>query len=85
MNAKKKVSKLADAFTDELFKGNPAGICVLDSPIEERMMQMIAYENNLPETAFLLKRDGYYDLRWFRLSSRSICYKCAGRSGFNVP
>jgi PhzF family phenazine biosynthesis protein len=56
---------VADAFTDRLFGGNPAGVCVLDTPLDPSVMQSVAFENNLSETAFLFKRDGYYDLKWF--------------------
>jgi PhzF family phenazine biosynthesis protein len=56
---------VADAFTDKLFGGNPAGVCLLDVPLEPSMMQRVAFENNLSETAFLLKKNGCYDLRWF--------------------
>ena len=56
---------MVDAFTDRLFGGNPAGVCLLEKPIDAAIMQKIAYENNLSETAFVLKRDGYYDLKWF--------------------
>jgi PhzF family phenazine biosynthesis protein len=56
---------IVDAFSDKLFGGNQAGVCVLDAPIEEELMQNIAIENNFSETAFLIKREGYYDLRWF--------------------
>lgn len=56
---------IVDAFSDRLFGGNQAGVCVLDAPIDEGLMQNIAIENNFSETAFLIKRDGYYDLRWF--------------------
>jgi len=56
---------VVDAFTDVLFKGNPAGVCILDNELDESIMQNIATENNLSETAFVLKREGYYDLRWF--------------------
>ena len=56
---------VVDAFADALFSGNPAGVCLLDSPIDESLMQAIAAENNLAETAFLVAADGGYDLRWF--------------------
>jgi PhzF family phenazine biosynthesis protein len=56
---------VVDVFTDAVFGGNPAGICLLDTWIDESLMQKIAFENNLSETAFLVKQDGYYDLRWF--------------------
>jgi len=44
---------IIDAFTNEAFKGNPAGVCLLDNPIEPKLMQAIASEINLSETAFL--------------------------------
>lgn len=56
---------VVDAFTEEVFKGNPAGVCLLDEWIAPDILQNIAAENNLSETAFLVKRDGYYDLKWF--------------------
>ena len=56
---------IVDAFTDELFKGNQAGVCLLDGAIGAELMQSIAAENNLSETAFVVRQDGYYDLRWF--------------------
>ena len=54
-----------DAFTSTLFKGNPAGVCVLEQWLDEDLMQSIAFENNLSETAFLTGANGQYDLRWF--------------------
>ena len=56
---------VVDAFTEEVFGGNPAGVCVLDDWIEREKMQKIAAENNLSETAFVVKRDNNYDLKWF--------------------
>lgn len=56
---------VVDAFADEVFKGNPAGVCLLDEWPEEEIMRRIAAENNLSETAFLVPRSGYYDIRWF--------------------
>jgi PhzF family phenazine biosynthesis protein len=56
---------IVDAFTDRPFGGNPAGVCLLDEWLSVDRMQNIAMENNLSETAFLVKRNGYYDLRWF--------------------
>jgi len=54
------------AFTDKLFGGNPAGVCLLESWLSDDIMQRIATENNLSETAFLLKqKNGNYGLRWF--------------------
>lgn len=54
-----------DAFSDALFSGNPAAVCVLPAPREERWMQQVAREMNLSETAFLHSEDGGYRLRWF--------------------
>jgi PhzF family phenazine biosynthesis protein len=56
---------VVDVFTSELFKGNPAGVCLLDKWIDRDTMQNIAFENNLSETAFLVKNNDYYELRWF--------------------
>ena len=56
---------VVDAFTDEIFKGNQAGVCLLEEFISDAVMQNIAMENNLSETAFAVKRESYYDLRWF--------------------
>lgn len=55
----------ADAFTDKLFGGNPAAICPLKKWLPEDTMQKIAAENNLSETAFFIKTDNGYSLRWF--------------------
>ena len=54
-----------DAFTDTLFKGNPAAVCILPGQREDAWMQNVAMEMNLSETAFLLKREDGYGLRWF--------------------
>ena len=54
-----------DAFTSEIFSGNPAAVCILDLWIEDRLLQSIAAENNLSETAFLVRNDAGFDLRWF--------------------
>jgi len=54
-----------DAFTDQLFGGNPAAICPLEAWLPSETMQKIALENNLSETAFIIpEKDGYY-IRWF--------------------
>jgi PhzF family phenazine biosynthesis protein len=54
-----------DAFTTEPFAGNPAAVCVLDGPRDERWMQNLAREMNLSETAFLQRRHDGFELRWF--------------------
>ena len=53
------------SFTDNLFHGNPAGVCLLDNWIDDALMQRIAKENNLSETAFLVQKNDGYELRWF--------------------
>ncbi|PHR55191.1 MAG: phenazine biosynthesis protein PhzF family [Robiginitomaculum sp.] len=59
-----------DAFTSELFKGNPAAIVPLPAFLPDALMQNIAAENNLSETAFIVQRsDNHYDLRWFTPTS----------------
>ncbi len=54
-----------DAFTSRPFAGNPAAVCLLDEPREQAWMQQVAAEMNLSETAFLLRRDDGFGLRWF--------------------
>jgi PhzF family phenazine biosynthesis protein len=54
-----------DAFTSAPFKGNPAGVCLLDQPMPDEWMQCVAMEMNLSETAFLLAEGVGYRLRWF--------------------
>ena len=56
---------VVDAFTKEHYHGNPAGVCLLTEWLADSAMQNIACENNLAETAFLVKKDDYYELRWF--------------------
>lgn len=52
------------AFTNHLFAGNPAGVCLLEEWLPDEQLQAIATENNLPETAFLCERGKHFDLRW---------------------
>ena len=54
-----------DAFTDQPFLGNPAAVCVLPEAHGDYWMQNVAREMNLSETAFLLRRDDGFSLRWF--------------------
>ncbi|MDQ8735636.1 PhzF family phenazine biosynthesis protein [Paenibacillus sp. LHD-38] len=57
---------VVDAFAENVFEGNPAGVCVMDAWLSEELMQKIAIENNLSETAFAVKEeDELYRLRWF--------------------
>jgi len=55
----------ADAFTDKLFGGNPAAVCPLEEWLPDETMQKIAIENNLSETAFFVKNETGFKLRWF--------------------
>ncbi len=54
-----------DAFTDKAFAGNPAAVCLLPAPRDDTWMQSVAREMNLSETAFLVKQEDSFDLRWF--------------------
>lgn len=54
-----------DAFTDRLFSGNPAGVCIMDNWISDGLMQSIANENNLAETAFVVPSGDDFMIRWF--------------------
>lgn len=54
-----------DAFTDTVFKGNSAAVIVLDAWLDKHLMQAIATENNLSETAFIVKTGAVYHIRWF--------------------
>ncbi|MEO8148954.1 MAG: PhzF family phenazine biosynthesis protein [Bacteroidia bacterium] len=54
-----------DAFTDKLFGGNPAAVVPLDHWLDDGLMQQIGAENNLSETAFLVKENNGYRIRWF--------------------
>lgn len=56
---------IVNSFTDKIFSGNPAAVCVLDSFSSEDIMQSIAAENNLSETAFVVKENDHYHIRWF--------------------
>ena len=56
---------IVDAFTDKLFHGNQAAICVLDKWLPEDLMLDIAIENNFSETAFAVKDGKIWQLRWF--------------------
>ena len=55
-----------DAFAETVFKGNPAAVVLLEKEwLTDGLMQQISAENNLAETAYIIKRDGHYDIRWF--------------------
>lgn len=54
-----------DAFTDTVFKGNPAAVCLLDEWLDDEILLNIAKENNLSETAFVVPKNDEFELRWF--------------------
>ena len=54
-----------DAFTNRPFAGNPAAVCPLPEWLDDATLRKVAAENNLSETAYLVSREGFYDLRWF--------------------
>lgn len=54
-----------DSFTDQAFGGNPAAVCPLEAWCEDALLQKIARENNLSETAFLVPDGDAYEIRWF--------------------
>lgn len=54
-----------DAFSSAVFSGNPAAVCILDGWIDDRLLQSIATENNLSETAYLVQNKNDFELRWF--------------------
>jgi len=54
-----------DAFASKVFAGNPAAVCPLEKWLEDDLMQAIAMENNLSETAFFVPDNGVFNLRWF--------------------
>lgn len=56
---------IVDAFADKIFEGNPAAVCVMEKWLPDDVMQKIAIENNLSETAFTVKEGDCYKLRWF--------------------
>ncbi len=60
---------IVDAFTDKPFSGNPAAVCVMDRWPSEEFMKNLAMENNLSETAFIVKEEHGYHLRWFTPAS----------------
>jgi PhzF family phenazine biosynthesis protein len=54
-----------DAFASGVFRGNPAAVCPLEAWLPDDLLQKIASENNLPETAFFIAAGGAFELRWF--------------------
>lgn len=54
-----------DTFTDQIFNGNPAAVCPLNSWLPDHILQSIAIENNLSATAFIVSKNDAYEIRWF--------------------
>jgi len=85
-----------DAFTDALFRGNPAAVCPLNEWLDDSILQSIAAENNLAETAFFLPREKDFEIRWFTptievdlcghatLASAFVLFECLGHKGEDV-
>lgn len=74
-----------DAFTKEVFKGNPAAVCPLEEWLDAELMQKIALENNLAETAFFVKKDDVYEIRWFTpLAEIDLCGHATLASAFVI-
>lgn len=86
----------ADAFTATLFGGNPAAVCPLQTWLSDELMQQIALENNLSETAYLVKDNHDYHIRWFTpatevklcghatLASAHILFNALGYNGDTI-
>ncbi len=85
-----------DAFADRVFAGNPAAVCPLDDWLPDEVMQAIAAENNLSETAFFVPEGGRYSIRWFTpqvevdlcghatLASAHVLFECLGHDSATV-
>ena len=85
-----------DAFTDHLFGGNPAAVCPLTEWLPGETMQKIAMENNLSETAFFIRKDEHFEIRWFTplvevdlcghatLASAHVIFHHTGYSGSSI-
>jgi predicted PhzF superfamily epimerase YddE/YHI9 len=74
-----------DSFTTKQFSGNPAAVCITESPLEDSLMQKIAAEINLSETAFLYPEGANYHLRWFTPEAEvSLCGHATLASAFTL-
>ncbi len=72
-----------DAFTDKVFHGNPAAVCLLSEWLNDELMQAIATENNLSETAFVLETNKGFYIRWFTPNGEiSLCGHATLAAGF---
>jgi PhzF family phenazine biosynthesis protein len=74
-----------DAFTSHVFHGNPAAVCPLAEWLDDSVMQAIAQENNLSETAFFVKEGEDYRIRWFTpVAEVDLCGHATLASGFVI-
>lgn len=72
-----------DAFTDKVFYGNPAAVCLLSEWFNDELMQAIAAENNLSETAFVIEDEQGFHIRWFTPNGEiSLCGHATLAAGF---
>ena len=72
-----------DAFTDKVFHGNPAAICLLDDWLNDELLEAIAFENNLSETAFIIESNDSYQIRWFTPNGEvNLCGHATLAAGF---
>src|SRR3954469_24147452 len=76
---------VVDAFADARFHGNPAAVCPLEAWLPDAVMQKMAAEHNLSETAFLVPDSGGYHLRWFTpVAEVELCGHATLASAFVV-
>ena len=72
-----------DAFTDKVFHGNPAAVCLLKEWFNDELMQAIAVENNLSETAFVIEDEQGFHIRWFTPKGEiNLCGHATLAAGF---
>ena len=76
---------IVDAFAPKPFTGNPAAVCVMDAWPSDDSMKLLARENSLSETAFLVGGDGRYRLRWFTPGTEvELCGHATLASAFTI-
>ncbi len=74
-----------DAFADSVFQGNPAAVCPLEHWLDDGILQAIAQENNLAETAFFIPRDNGFHIRWFTPTQEvPLCGHATLASAFTI-
>lgn len=74
-----------DAFSDSVFQGNPAAVCPLEHWFDDEILQAIAQENNLAETAFFIPKDNGFHIRWFTpMQEVPLCGHATLASAFTI-